>query len=41
MDKIKDAQKNDKEIKEMKEKMSEGKMKEFHENKDGMLWFGK
>ena len=37
--KIWEAQKDDKEIAEIKEKMSEGKAKGFHEDEHDTLWF--
>ena len=37
--KIREAQKEDKEIAEIKEKMSEGKAKGFREDDDDTLWF--
>ena len=37
--KIREAQKDDKEIAEIKEKMSKGKAKGFHEDKHDTLWF--
>jgi hypothetical protein len=40
MDKIKEAQKLDKEIEEIKSNMSKGKAKGFHED-DGIVWFKK
>ena len=39
MDKIRDAQKTDKEIASIKEKMSKGKAKEFREDEHDTLWF--
>ena len=39
MDKIREAQKTDKEIAEIKEKMSKGKAKGFHEDEHDTLWF--
>ena len=39
MDKIGEAQKTDKEIAEIKERMSKGKAEGFHEDEDGTLWF--
>ena len=41
LDKIKEAQKLDKEIKEIKGKISKGKDKGFHEDEQGTLWYGK
>jgi hypothetical protein len=41
MDKIKEAQKTDKDIKEIKGKMLEGKAKGFHEDEQGVVWFEK
>jgi hypothetical protein len=41
MDKIKKAQKLDKEIKEIKSNMSKGKAKGFREDEQGALWFEK
>ena len=37
--KIREAQKTDKEITEIKEKMSKGKAKGFHEDEHKTLWF--
>ena len=39
MDKIREAQKTDKEIAEIKEKMSKGKANGFHEDEHDTLWF--
>ena len=39
MDKIKEAQKTDKEIAEIKEKMSKGKAKGLREDEHDTLWF--
>ena len=39
MGKIREAQKDDKEITEIKEKMSEGKAKGFHADEHETLWF--
>ena len=39
MDKIREAQKTDKEIAEIKERMSKGKAKGFHEDEHDTLWF--
>ena len=39
MDKIREAQKTDKEIAEIKEIMSKGKAKGFHEDEHDTLWF--
>ena len=39
MDKIREAQKTDKEIAEIKEKMSKGKAKGFREDEHDTLWF--
>ena len=39
MDKIGEAQKTDKEIASIKDKMSEGKAKGFHEDEHDTLWF--
>ena len=39
MGKIREAQKDDKEIAEIKEKMSEGKAKGFREDEHDTLWF--
>ena len=39
LEKIREAQKDDKEIAEIKEKMSEGKAKWFHEDEQDTLWF--
>src|SRR5215216_2541243 len=41
LDKIKEAQKTDKEIEEIKEKIVKGKAKGFHEDEHGTLWYGK
>jgi transposase InsO family protein len=41
MDKIKEAQKIDKEIDEIKNNMSKGKAKGFHEDEQGIVWFEK
>src|SRR3954467_166058 len=41
LDKIKEAQKTDKEIEEIKEKIGVGKAKGFHEDEQGTLWYGK
>jgi hypothetical protein len=41
MDKIKEAQKLDKEIEEIKSNMSNGKAKGFHEDDQGVIWFEK
>jgi hypothetical protein len=41
MDKIKEAQKIDKEIEEIKGKMLEGKAKGFREDEQGVVWFEK
>ena len=41
LDKIKEAQKTDKEIEEIKEKIGKGKSKGFHEDEQGTLWYGK
>jgi hypothetical protein len=41
MDKIKEAQKLDKEIEEIKSNMSKGKAKGFHEDDQGVVWFEK
>ena len=41
LDKIKEAQKTDKEIEEIKEKIGKGKAKGFHEDEQGTLWYGK
>src|SRR4051794_11680796 len=40
LDKIKEAQKLDKEIEEIKGKNSKGKTKGFHEDEQGTLWYG-
>ena len=40
MDKIREAQKTDKEIAEIKERMSKGKAKGFREDEHNTLWFG-
>ena len=39
MDRIREAQKTDKEIASIKEKMSEGKAKVFREDEHDTLWF--
>ena len=39
MEKIREAQKDDKEIAEIKEKMGEGKAKGFREDEHDTLWF--
>ena len=39
MDKIREAQKTDKEIATLEEKMSKGKVKGFHEDEHDTLWF--
>src|SRR4051812_48597579 len=39
MDKIREAQKTDKEVASIKEKMSKGKVKGFHEDEHDTLWF--
>ena len=39
LDKIREAQKDDKEIAEIKEKMGKGKAKGFHEDEHDTLWF--
>ena len=39
LDKIREAQNTDKEIVEMKERMSKGKAKGFHEDERDTLWF--
>ena len=39
MDKIREAQKTDKEIAEIKERMSKGKAKGFREDEHDTLWF--
>ena len=39
MDKIREAQKTNKEIAEIKERMSKGKAKGFHEDEHDTLWF--
>ena len=39
LNKIREAQKEDKEIAEIKEKMSEGKAKGFREDEHDTLWF--
>lgn len=39
MDKIREARKTDKEIVEIKERMSTGKAKGFREDEHGTLWF--
>jgi hypothetical protein len=41
MDKIKEAQKIDKEIEEIKSKMLEGKAKGFRKDEQGIVWFEK
>ena len=39
MERIREAQKTDKEIEEIKEKMSKGKAKGFREDEHDTLWF--
>ena len=39
MERIREAQKTDKEIEEIKEKMSKGKAKVFREDEHDTLWF--
>ena len=39
IEKIREAQKSDKEIAEIKQKMKDGKAKGFHEHEHGTLWF--
>ena len=39
MDKIREAQKTDKEVASIKEKMSKGKVKGFREDEHDTLWF--
>ncbi|XP_073367886.1 uncharacterized protein [Aegilops tauschii subsp. strangulata] len=41
LDRIREAQKNDKEIAEIKENMVKGKAKGFHEDEHGAIWFEK
>src|SRR3954466_9825677 len=41
LDKIREAQKTDKEIEEIKEKIGKGKAKSFHIDEQGTLWHGK
>jgi hypothetical protein len=41
LDKIKEAQKLDKEIDDIKSNMSKGKAKGFHEDEQGIVWFEK
>jgi hypothetical protein len=41
LDKIKEAQKFDKEIDKIKSNMSKGKAKGFHEDEQGIVWFEK
>jgi hypothetical protein len=41
MDKIKEAQKLDMEIEEIKSNMSKGKVKGFREDEQGIVWFEK
>jgi hypothetical protein len=41
MDKIREAQKLDKDIDEIKSNMSKGKAKGFHEDEQGIVWFEK
>src|SRR3954466_5522852 len=41
LDRIKEAQKMDKEIEEIKGKISKGKAKGLHEEEHGTLWYGK
>jgi hypothetical protein len=41
MDKIKETQKLDKEIEEIKSNMAKGKAKGFHEDNQGIIWFEK
>jgi hypothetical protein len=41
MDKIKEAQKLDREIEEIKSNMAKGKAKGFHEDDQGIIWFEK
>jgi len=41
LDRIREAQKNDKEIVVIKENMTEGKAKGFHEDEHGAIWFEK
>src|SRR3954465_7618262 len=41
LDKIKEGQRLDKEIEEIKSKISKGKAKGFHEDEQGTLWYGK
>ena len=39
LDKIREAQKDDKEIAKIKEEMGKGKAKGFHEDEHDTLWF--
>jgi hypothetical protein len=41
IDRIKEAQKLDKEIEEIKSNMSRGKAKGFREDEEGLVWFEK
>ena len=41
IDRIREAQREDSEIWEIKENMSKGKAKGFHEDDQGTIWFGK
>jgi hypothetical protein len=41
MDKIQEAQKGDKEIEDIRSALKEGKAKEFSEDEQGTIWFGK
>jgi hypothetical protein len=41
IDKIKEAQKLDKEIEEIKSNISKGKAKGFHKDDQGIIWFEK
>ena len=41
VDKIKEAQKGDKVMEEIKKNLSEGKAKGFREDENGTMWFGK
>jgi ribonuclease HI len=41
MDRIREAQKGDKEIKDIRSALKEGKAKEFSEDEQGTIWFGK
>jgi hypothetical protein len=41
MDRIRECQKNDEELRVIRERIKEGKTKEFREDEQGTLWFGK